>query len=123
MVSSECADPVIFLSAPPDSIRKNLDQPENTILNWLFCFEKGSPILREVIDLIVRHAPYYRNKVFERVSVAGNHFTGVIAFTQAVWMWMQKTGQRPRQCGVNFSGHGLWRLPVWITGNPRITAP
>ena len=110
MFPGRFADPDIFLSAPPDSVRRNLDHPDNTILNWFLCFEKGSPILREAIDLIVRHAGYYRNKTFDNVSVAGNHFTGVIAFTQAVWMWMQKTGRRPGQCGINLSGHGVWRL-------------
>ena len=104
------ADPGIFLPAPPDSIRSNLEHPDNTILNWLLCFEKGNPILAEVIDLIVRHADYYRGRVFENMSMAGNHFTGVIAFTQAVWMWMKKTGKRPRQCGINYSGHGIWKL-------------
>ena len=104
------ADPGIFLPAPPDSIRNNLEYPDNTILNWLLCFEKGNPILAEVMDLIVRHADFYRNRVFENMSVAGNHFTGVIAFTQAVWTWMRKTGKRPQQCGINYSGHGIWKL-------------
>lgn len=104
------ADPGIFLPAPPDSILSNLECPGNTMINWLLCFEKHSSILEEVINLIVRHAAFYRHRQFENVSVAGNHFTGIIAFTQAVWMWMQKTGKRPRQCGVNFAGQGIWRL-------------
>jgi inositol phosphorylceramide mannosyltransferase catalytic subunit len=104
------ADPGIFLPAPPDSVRNNLEYPDNTILNWLLCFEKGNPILAEVMDLIVRHADFYRNRVFENMSVAGNHFTGVIAFTQAVWIWMRKTGKRPQQCGINYSGYGIWKL-------------
>jgi hypothetical protein len=104
------ADPDIFLPAPPHEIRSNLEYPDNTMISWLLCFEKGSPILEEVINLIVRHAAFYRHKQFENVSMAGNHFTGIIAFTQAVWMWMQKTGKRPRQYGVNFSGLGIWKL-------------
>lgn len=104
------ADPAIFLPGPPDSIKANLEHPNNTILNWFLCFEKGSPILQEVIDLIVRHSDFYRAREFENMSMAGNHFTGVIAFTEAVWMWMQKTGKRPTQCGVNYSGHGVWKL-------------
>lgn len=104
------ADQGIFLPAPPDSIRSNLEYPDNTILNWLICFEKGSPILEEVINLIVRHSHFFRNRKFENVSMAGNHFTGVIAFTQAVWMWMQKTGKCPGQCGINFSGLGIWKV-------------
>jgi inositol phosphorylceramide mannosyltransferase catalytic subunit len=104
------ADPGIFLAAPPDSIRSNLECPGNTMINWMLCFEKGNPILEEVINLIIRHASFYRHKQFENVSMAGNHFTGIIAFTQAVWMWMQKTGKRPGQFGVNFSGLGIWKL-------------
>ena len=110
------ADPGIFLPAPPDSIRSKLDHPDNTILNWLICFEKGSPILEEVINLIVRHAEFYRNKRFENMSMAGNHFTGVIALTEAVWMWMQKTGKCPKQYGVHFSGQGIWKLHGMVYG-------
>jgi hypothetical protein len=104
------ADSSIFLGSPPASIKSRLEYPDNTILNWMICFEKGSPILEEVINLIVRHSHFFRNRIFENVSMAGNHFTGVIAFTQAVWMWMQKTGKTPRQCGINFSGHGIWKV-------------
>ncbi len=104
------ADPSIFLSSPPASIRNNLEHPNNTILNWMMCFEKRNPILEEVINLIVRHSSFFRSKVFENVSMAGNHFTGVIAFTQAVWMWMQKTGKSPTQCGINYSGLGRWKV-------------
>jgi hypothetical protein len=110
------ADPKLFLAAPPDSIRSKLEYPDNSILNWLVCFEKGSPILEEVINLIVRHAEFYRNRRFENVSMAGNHFTGVIALTQAVWMWMQKTGKRPQQYGVHFHGRGIWKLHGMIYG-------
>ena len=103
------ADPEVFLPGPPDSIKSNLDYPEHSIINWLLCFEKGSPILEELINLIVRHAHFYRNKKFEDVSLAGNHFTGPLAFTQAVWMWMQKSGKRPEQCGIDFSGEGIFK--------------
>jgi inositol phosphorylceramide mannosyltransferase catalytic subunit len=104
------ADKDILLPAPPHSIRSNLEYPDNTILNWLLCFERGNPILEEVINLIVRHASFYRKRIFDNVSMAGNHFTGVIAFTQAVWMWMQKTGERPQQAGLGYHGHGRWKL-------------
>ena len=103
------ADPDVFLPGPPDSIKGNLDYPDHSMVNWLLCFEKGSPIMEELINLIVRHAPFYRNKKFEIVSLAGNHFTGPLAFTEAVWMWMQKTGRRPGQCGIDFFGHGIFK--------------
>ena len=105
------ADPAVFLPAPPESIRSNLEFPENIILNWLLCFEKGNPILAEVIDLIVRHFPFFENRRFEDMLRAVIHCTGPIALTQAVWMWMQKTGKRPRQCGIDFNGHGIFKLP------------
>ncbi|MGA2642066.1 MAG: glycosyltransferase [Spirochaetia bacterium] len=104
------ADPDLYLPSPPDSIRSNLDHPDNVIINWFLCFEKGSPILEELINLIVRHSQFFRGKTFDRVDVAGNHFTGPLAFTQAVWRWMQKTGKRPTQCGIDFSGQGIWKL-------------
>lgn len=103
------ADPGIFLPGPPDSIKSNLEYPDHSMINWLLCFEKGSPLLEELINLIVRHSHFYRNKKFENVSLAGNHFTGPLAFTQAVWMWMQKTGTRPGQCGIDFSGQGIFK--------------
>jgi hypothetical protein len=105
------ADPGVFLPAPPESIRANLDHPDKVICNWFLCFEKGSPILEEAINLIVRHAPFYRGRRFEKVSVAGNHFTGPLALTQAVWSWMQKTGKRPGQGGIDLHGLGIWKLP------------
>jgi hypothetical protein len=104
------ADPGIFLPAPPDSVSANLEHPDNTILNWMLCFEKGSPILEELINLIVRHSHFFSKRIFENVSMAGNHLTGVIAVTQAVWMWMKKTGKRPMQCGINYAGHGVWKV-------------
>ena len=115
-----CADPAVFLPEPPDSVRSRLDHPEHIMLNWLLCFEKGSPILEEVIDLIVRHSSFYRNKTFETPEVAGSHFTGPLALTQAVWRWMQKTGKRPGQCGIDFSGQGIWKLDGMVyRGSPH----
>jgi len=104
------ADPDLYLSAPPDSIRSNLEHADKVVINWFLCFEKGNPILEELINLIVRHSSFYRNKTFEHVDLAGNHFTGPLAMTQAVWQCMQKTGKRPTQCGIDFSGKGIPRM-------------
>ncbi len=103
------ADPDVFLPGPPNSIKSNLDYPEHTVINWLLGFEKGNPILEELINLIVRHAHFYKNKKFEDVSLAGNHFTGPLALTEAIWIWMQKSGKRPQQCGVDFLGKGIFK--------------
>jgi mannosyltransferase OCH1-like enzyme len=105
------SDPNVFFPAPPESIRSNLDYPDRVICNWFLCFEKGSPILEEAINQIVRHATFYRGRRFEKVSIAGNHFTGPLAFTQAVWHWMDRTGKRPGQGGVDLRGQGIWKLP------------
>lgn len=72
---------------------------------------KGSSILEEVIDIIVRHSFFFKNKQFEDSHLAGVHLTGPLALTQAIWIWMKKTGKRPRQYGIDFSGQGIWRLP------------
>jgi hypothetical protein len=115
-----CADPAVFQPVPPDSVKGLLDHPDLIVLNWLLCFEKGSPILEEVIGLIVRHAPFYRRKTFEIPEVAGSHFTGPIALTQAVWKWIQKAGRRPAQCGIDFSGHGIWKVDGMVyRGSPH----
>jgi inositol phosphorylceramide mannosyltransferase catalytic subunit len=105
------ADPAIFLSFPPQSVASRLDHPDHIILNWLLCFEKGSPILTEVIDLIVRHADFYRGKVFGSPMLPIMHFTGPLALTQAVWMYIQRSDKRPRQDGIDFDGHGIFKLP------------
>lgn len=105
------SDPAVFLSNPPEYVRANLDFPDNTILNWFLCFEKGHPILEHVIDLIVQHADFYRRKSFESVEKAVIHFSGPLVFTQAVWKWMEKSKRHPAQAGVDFQGHGVFDLP------------
>lgn len=115
------ADASIFLAQPPDSIKSNLDYQDNVILNWLLCFEKGSPILEEVINLIVRHFNFFRNKNFENMWKAVIHCTGPLALTQAVWMWMDRTGKSPRQFGIDFGGHGIFKLPG--SGRRYATSP
>jgi len=104
------ADPSLFLAAPPRQVKERLECPEHPLVNWLLCFEKESPILGELIELIVRSAPFYRGKRYENPHLAGIHFTGPLALTQAVWKWMEKTGQQPTQCGIDFRGKGIWRL-------------
>jgi hypothetical protein len=105
------ADPAIFLPAPPESIRTRLQFPDNIVLNWLLCFERRSPILEEVISLIVRHFPFFKDKPFGDMHRAVIHCTGPIALTQAVWIWMEKAGGRPSQCGIDFNGQGIFKLP------------
>ncbi len=105
------ADPSLFLAQPPDSVAAGLDYPDHTVLNWLLCFEKGNPILAEIIDLIVRHFAFFDGRQFESVWQAVVHATGPLAFTQAVWRWMERTGLRPAQQGIDFDGRGIFKLP------------
>jgi mannosyltransferase OCH1-like enzyme len=105
------ADPSVFYSAPPSTILSNLEYPDNMILNWLLCFEKEHPILKETIDIIVRNFPFLQGKEFDRLWPAVIHATGPLALTQAVWRWMEKTGQRPNQYGIDFNGKGIFKLP------------
>lgn len=106
------ADPSFFLPGPPESIAAGLEHPDHVILNWFLCFERESPILKEAIDLIARHFEFYRNRNFESVWRAVIHCTGPIALTQAVWLWMRRTGARPAQCGIDLGGKGVFKLPV-----------
>jgi hypothetical protein len=103
--------PNLFLSKPPASIVANLEYPDNTILNWLLCFEKDHPILKETIDLIVENFPFLEGKDFGNLWQAVIHGTGPLVFTQAVWRWMDKTGIRPTQCGIDFNGKGIFKIP------------
>lgn len=105
------ADPALFLPRPPDSVVPKLEHPDNSVLNWLLCFEKGHPLLAEVIDLIVRHFPFFDGRQFESVWQAVVHATGPLAFTQAVWRWMERTGNRPEQRGIDFGGKGVFKIP------------
>ena len=95
----------------------------DAVVNWMLGFEKGSPILEELIDLIVRHSRFYRNKEFDNVSMAGDHCTGVIALTQAVWMWMQKTASPPICAGYISSAMESGNCTAWYTENLRTTLP
>ncbi len=105
------ADPEVFLKEPNEPARRLLECPERIVLNWLLCFEPGHPILTEVIDLIVHHAHFYRGRKFPVVWPAVVHFTGPLALTQAVWRTVEKTGRAPAQSGVDFRGHGIFKIP------------
>ena len=104
------ADPAVFQTAIPGSARSLLDHPDNVVLNWLLCFEKGHPLLREVIDLIVQNFDFYKGKSFASMWKAVIHCTGPLALTQATWRWIEKEGRRPSQCGIDFRGNGIFKL-------------
>jgi len=105
------ADAALFMDSMPEAVGARLDYPDNTILNWVLCFEKGHPLLEEVIGLIVRNFPFYKGKNFASMWKAVIHCTGPLALTQATWRWVEKTGKRPSQCGIDFQGRGIFKLP------------
>ena len=106
------ADPEVYLRALPDEIAGKLDSPDLMVLNWFLCFEKEHPILEEVINLIVRHFGFSRSKRFESIWKAVIHCTGPLALTQALWMWIRRTGQRPTQYGVDIAAPGYSSFPA-----------
>ena len=59
----------MLMASPPAAARAMLDYPDNVMLNWMLCFEKEHPVLKETIDLIVRHFAFFQGKtVRERLE-------------------------------------------------------
>lgn len=105
------ADSGVFMSAPPPAAQAKLEHPDHLVLNWLLCFEKGHPVLGEAIGLIVRHFPFFQGKQFASVWKAVIHCTGPLALTQAVWAWLARSERKPAQCGIDYGGQGVFKLP------------
>lgn len=105
------AEKGVFMTSPPAAARAMLDYPDNVMLNWMLCFEKEHPVLKETIDLIVRHFPFFQGKKFPAAWQAVTHCTGPLALTQATWRWLAQGGRRPCQCGIDFMGKGILTLP------------
>jgi len=77
--------------------------------------------LKEYIDLLVEHFPFFKDKVFDPMLPASSHSTGPVALTQAVWTSLDKTGQRPAQFGVDFHGYGQYKVygsEDWLSLSP-----
>lgn len=104
------ADPAVFRPAPSPEVEALLDYPDNLFLTWFLCFAPGNPILKEYIDTLARHFPFFKDKVFDAMLPASSHATGPVALTQAVWASLEKTKRRPAQFGVDFQGHGQYKI-------------
>ena len=104
------ADPAVYQAAPSPEVEALLDQPDHLFLTWFLCFAPGHPILKEYIDLLVRHFPFFKDKVFDRMLPASSHATGPVALTQAVWKALKKTKCRPAQFGRDFGGYGQYKV-------------
>jgi mannosyltransferase OCH1-like enzyme len=101
----------MFMASPPSAARAMLDYPDNVMLNWMLCFEREHPVLKEAIDLIVRHFAFFQEKRFASAWKAVTHCTGPLALTQATWTWLARSNRRPYQCGIDFLGKGILTLP------------
>ena len=101
----------MLMASPPAAARAMLDYPDNVMLNWMLCFEKEHPVLKETIDLIVRHFAFFQGRQFASAWKAVTHCTGPLALTQATWTWLARSNRRPCQCGIDFNGSGILTLP------------
>jgi mannosyltransferase OCH1-like enzyme len=120
-VWDEFAGPLGFRHRPSNGTVARLQHPENTILNWLLCFEPQHPVLRLVIDRVVAQAPFFRGKEFASMWKAVIHATGPLVLTQAVWDWMDLEPRRPSQAGIDFRGQGIFKLAG--SGDRYTTSP
>jgi mannosyltransferase OCH1-like enzyme len=104
------ADPLIYAAEPALEVRKLLDYPDHTVLNWFLAFEAGHPILKETIDLIVKNFPFFKDRLFESVWLGVIHSTGPLALTQGVWNWLKNSDRKPCQRGIDFNGDGVFKI-------------
>lgn len=104
------ADENLYEEVPPPAAELLLDHPDHPIINWMLCFAPGHPILLEVIDLIVRNSPFFKNRTFPSVWKGVIHSTGPLALTQATWKHLARSGRRPAQAGFDYHGSGIFKL-------------
>lgn len=104
------ADPEVYRPEPESAVLPLLDHPDHVLVNWFLCFAPGHPILREVIDLIVRGFPWFKDRTFDAVWPAVVHSTGPLALTQAVWAALAQHPTRPAQFGIDFCGYGQYKV-------------
>lgn len=104
-------DDETFMKGPPPAVAERLDYPDHVVLNWMMAFEKGHPALKEAIDLIVRHFPFFQGKRFASALKAIVHCSGPLVLTQAIWNWIAASGAQLSQCGIDFNGRAILTLP------------
>lgn len=104
------ADSHQFLRCPSSAAQSLLQFPDHAVLNWFLCFEAGHPLLAEVIEVIVKNFEFYRTKAFHSGWKAVIHATGPLALTQATWRYLDRTGARLNQCGIDFYRTGIFKL-------------
>jgi len=85
---------------------KTLKQPDRLILNWGLGFSKGHPVLRAVVDNIVRDYPKFKGVRFPNVKEAVLRLTGPHQLTSTIHQLAREGGLALREAGIDFDGFG-----------------
>jgi len=115
--SNDAAGMICFESGshkilPSSQVMSRIQQPERFVAQWGFAFEKGSPVLQKVIDLICEYAPHFANRGFSRPKNAILQLTGPGMFTKAVWAALEGSPDlKIEQLGIDFNGLGNRNIP------------
>lgn len=92
-------------------VRERLEFPQNLIIQWGFGFIKGHPILKNMIDSIVKNEDDFRGRIFEVPKEAILEYTGPHGFTRAVHNSIHSlSGDTLSQAGIDFFGNGNYAL-------------
>jgi mannosyltransferase OCH1-like enzyme len=109
VISFESNEPERWQSGPE---AKWLDHPDKVVLQWAFGFEEAHPLLMRVISRIVEMSDWVAGRSFRQVKSAVLAFTGPGAFTAAVVdSFREKELEGVAQAGIDFNGHGVFRVP------------
>jgi mannosyltransferase OCH1-like enzyme len=94
------------LTSPRD-VAKRLSHPKNLMAIWLFGFTANHPILEILLDQIKKESPNFKGKVFDIPKSAILELTGPIAFTRAVWRYLELNVDKSIEfVGIDFNGSG-----------------
>ena len=95
-----------LLSVPP-TVKGRLTLPDNLFVQWGFGFSPEHQVLDQVLASIEKNQSKFRDKVFQFPKGAILEFTGPIAFTKAIWKFLEQNETRElNQQGVDFLGSG-----------------
>jgi hypothetical protein len=82
------------------------------VLNWMFGFERGHPLLARVIDGIIAKYPSYRGRVVEDPKTEIIRFTGPEHLTQCIHEFARTHGMSGiQQAGIDFDGRSIVDMP------------
>ncbi|MEO6080244.1 MAG: glycosyltransferase [Steroidobacteraceae bacterium] len=82
------------------------------VSNWIFGFERGHPLLAQVIDGIVAKYRSYKGRVVEDPKKEILRFTGPEHLTQCVHEYAMTHGMSGiKQAGIDFDGRSIVEMP------------